>query len=93
MTHLPVPKQAAHPYGEGRAVYVVSREGDESRRLTSPVQAVDHDPAVLPACEGVVYARAQDESVDLWETLEPGSDMILRDLAGAQSRPAFASGR
>jgi len=80
------------PYGEGMAVYAVSDQEDEPRRVTSPVQAVDYDPAVLPGCDGVVYARSQGGTVDLWETRDGGLDEVLRDLPGPQSRPAFATG-
>lgn len=79
------------PFGEGRAIYAVDVGGRESHRITNPVQADDYDPAVLPTCDGVVYSRAEGRTVDLWETSVGGPDRKLRQLAGAQSRPAFAT--
>jgi WD40-like Beta Propeller Repeat len=78
------------PHGEGRAIHAVPVIGGESYRITSPVRADDYDPAVLPTCDGVVYARAEGGTVDLWETRLGRADERLRPLAGAQSRPAFA---
>jgi len=78
------------PYGEGRAIHAVSVRGQDSYRITNPVQADDYNPAVLPTCDGVVYARAAGGTVDLFETRLGGTDEKLGELAGAQSRPAFA---
>jgi hypothetical protein len=78
-------------YGEGQAIYFVAGGSTEPRRITNPVQAVDYDPVVLPSCDGVVYARARDGMVDLWEIRANEPEMILRELQGAQSRPSFAT--
>ncbi len=78
------------PYGEGRAIHAVPVSGGDSHRITNPVQADDYDPAVLSTCDGVVYARAKGGAVDLWETRLGEADKIISELAGAQSRPAFA---
>jgi dipeptidyl aminopeptidase/acylaminoacyl peptidase len=78
--------------GEGTAVYATAADGGEPLKLTNPVQADDSDPVVLPSCDGVAFARAKDDSVDLWQRdLGSDSDTVLRELTGAQSRPAFAT--
>lgn len=79
------------PYGEGRAIYAETVDIGESWRVTNPVQADDYYPAVLTTCDGVAYARAAGGTVDLWETRTSGAEEMLRQLAGAQSRPAFAN--
>jgi dipeptidyl aminopeptidase/acylaminoacyl peptidase len=79
------------PFGEGRAIYAETVDIGENWRVTNPVQADDYYPAVLPTCDGVVYARAAGGTVDLWETRDSGAEEMLRELAGAQSRPAFAN--
>jgi len=85
-------------HGDGRAIYATTpNEGGERWRLTAPVQQTDDDPVVTPTCDEVVYARSQNGTVDLWHTLidgdepEPEDDEALSELAGAQTRPAFAT--
>lgn len=86
-------------FGDGQAIYATTpSEGGEHWRLTTPVQQMDDDPVVMPTCDGVVYARSQSGTVDLWQThvdddpdRDRGDDQPLPELAGAQSRPAFAT--
>ena len=79
-------------HSDGRAVFAVTDSGGDRRRLTNPIQAVDSDPAVAPSCDRVVYARANNGTVDLWVTsLDDGSEATFREVTGAQSRPAFAA--
>lgn len=78
-------------HNDGRAIYAVAADGGESWRVTNPVQAEDYDPVVRPMCDGIVYARSQNGTVDLWETRDDGTEERLVNLSGAQSRPGFAS--
>lgn len=74
----------AGPFESGTAIFRRIIASGETLRLSSPVEALDSNPAVSPDCTRLVFTRAESGQVQIWAIQNGVSEQTAESVAGAE---------